>query len=73
MRDLNGRLNRASFTLETRALQRKHQERLPKHVKPIDFEINDSLCEEENDSATFQTTVPLLIAKDEQSNIIRKT
>ena len=69
----SGRLKRSSFTLETRALQRKHQERLPKHVKPIDFEINDSLCEEEKDSVTFQTTVPLLIAKDEQSNIIRKT
>ena len=31
----SGRLKRSSFALETRTLQRKHQEVLPKYVKPI--------------------------------------
>jgi hypothetical protein len=69
----SGRLKRSSFTLETRALQRKYQEHLPKHVKPIDFKINVNLCAEKEGNVTIQTTIPLLSAKDEQSNIARKT
>lgn len=69
----SGRLKRSSFTLETRSLHRKHQEQLPKHVKPIDFSMNDNLCVEKEDNVTIQTTVPLLTAKDEQSNIARMT
>lgn len=68
-----GRLKRSSFTLETRALQRKHQEHLPKQVQPIVFETNDHLCTEKEDSVDIQTAVPLLSAKNEQSEIVRKT
>ena len=67
------RLKRSSFTLETRALQRKHQEHLPKQVQPIVFETNDHLCTEKEDSVDIQTAVPLLSAKNEQSEIVRKT
>ena len=35
--------------------------------------MNDNLCAEKEDNVIFQTTVPLLSAKDEQSNIVRKT
>jgi hypothetical protein len=42
----SGRLKRSSFALETRALQRKHQEVLPKYVKPIAFTLNDPPCED---------------------------
>ena len=58
----SGRLKRSSFTLETRALQRKHQEHLPQQVQPIVFETNDHLCteSEKEDSIDIQTAVPLL-------------
>ncbi|XP_078312866.1 uncharacterized protein LOC144619290 [Crassostrea virginica] len=68
----SGRLKKSSFTLETRALQRKHQEHLPNQVQPIVFETNDHLCTEKEDSVDIQTAVPLLSAKNEQSEIVRK-
>jgi hypothetical protein len=37
----SGRGMRSSFALETRAIQRKHQEVLPKNAKPIVFTLND--------------------------------
>ncbi|CAG2245305.1 unnamed protein product [Mytilus edulis] len=69
----SGRLKRSSFTLETRALQRKHQEALPKYIEPIVFTMNNTPCEEKLGNVTIQTSVPLITTKDEQTSNVKKT
>ena len=69
----SGRLKRSSFALETRALQRKHQEVLPKNVKPIAFTLNDPSCEDKLGNVTIQTSVPNITTKAEQTSIVKKT
>jgi hypothetical protein len=67
------RLKRSSFAIETRALQRKHQEVLPKYVKPIAFTLNDPSCEDKLGNVTIQTSVPNITTKVEQTSIVKKT
>jgi hypothetical protein len=67
-----GRLKRSSFALETRALQRKYQEVLPKCVKPIAFTLNDPPCEDKLGYGTIQTSVPNITTKAEQTSIVKK-
>jgi hypothetical protein len=69
----SSRLKRSSFALETRALQRKHQEVLPKYVKPIAFTLNDPPCEDKLGNVTIQTSVPNITTKAEQTSIVKKT
>ena len=64
---------RSSFALETRVLQRKHQEVLPKNVKPIAFTLNDSPCEDKLGNITFKTSVPNIPTKAEQTCIVKNT
>ena len=54
-------------------LQRKHQEILPKNVKPITFTLNDSPCEDKLGNITIQTSVPNITTKAEQTSIVKKT
>ncbi|XP_063417711.1 uncharacterized protein LOC134700284 [Mytilus trossulus] len=68
----SGRLKRSSFTLETRALQRKHQEALPKYIEPIVFTMNNTPCEEKLGNVTIQTSVPLITTRDEQTSNVKK-
>jgi hypothetical protein len=68
----SGRLKRSSFALETRALQRKYQEVLPKNVKPIAFTLNDFPCEDKLGNITIQTSVPNITNKAEQTSIVKK-
>jgi hypothetical protein len=62
-------LKRSSFALETRALQtkKKHQEVLPKYVKPIAFTLNDPPCEDKLGNVTIQTSVPNITTKAKQA------
>ena len=73
----SGRLKRSSFALETRALQRKYQEVLPKYVKPIAFTLNDPLPphsrEDKLRNVIIQTSVPNITTKAEQTSIVKKT
>ena len=59
-------------TQETRALQRKHQEVLPKNVKPIAFTLIDPSCEDKLGNITIQTSVPNITTKAEQTSIVKK-
>ena len=68
---MNTRLKQLSS--ETRALQRKHQEVLPKNVKPIAFTLNDPSCEDKLGNVTIQTSVPNITTKAEQTTIVKKT
>ena len=68
---MNTRLKQLSS--ETRALQRKHQEVLPKNVKPIAFTLNDPSCEDKLGNVTIQTSVPNITTKVEQTSIVKKT
>jgi hypothetical protein len=67
---MNTRLKQLSS--ETRALQRKHQEVLPKNVKPIAFTLNDPSCEDKLGNVTIQTSVPNITTKAEQTTIVKK-
>jgi hypothetical protein len=68
----SGRLKRSSFALETRALQRKYQEVLPKYVKPIAFTLNDTLPPHSREDK-LRTSVPNITTKAEQTSIVKKT
>lgn len=59
----SGRLKRSRFTLETRALQRKHQDALPKYIEPIAFTMDNNPCEDKLGTVTIQTSVPLITTK----------
>jgi hypothetical protein len=54
--------------LETRTLQRKHQEVLPKNIKPIAFTLNDPPCEDKLGNVTIRTSVPNITTKAEQTH-----
>ena len=68
----SGRLKRSSFAYETRALQRKYQDVLPKLVKPIETTLTASLCAEKTGNITIHTSVPQITAKNEQSDLVKK-
>ncbi|CAC5370134.1 unnamed protein product [Mytilus coruscus] len=67
------RLKRSSFTLVTRALQRKQQEVLPKYGKTIAFTMNNNPCEEKLGNVIIQASVSLITTKDEQTSTVKKT
>ena len=58
--------------LETRTLQRKHQEVLPKNIKPIAFTLNDPPCEDKLGNVTIQTSVTNITTKAEKTSIVKK-
>ncbi|CAC5403311.1 unnamed protein product [Mytilus coruscus] len=69
----SGRLKRSSFTLVTRALQRKHQEVLPKYVKPIAFTMNNNPREDKLGNVIIQTPVSFITTNDDQTSTVKKT
>ena len=68
----SGRLKRSSFALETRALQRQHQDRLPKRVQPPARTMDTPPWEDRLGKVTICTTVPHLTTKDEHSDTVKK-
>ena len=68
----SGRLKRSSFALESRALNRKYQEFLPKQVIPLSFSLDAPPWEDKGENITAETTVPHINNKDEQSDHILK-
>ena len=69
----SGKLKRSSYTLETKALQREHGETLSTQVKPIDFSIHDYSSADKLRNVSIKTSVPNIMSKDEQSDIVKKT
>ena len=68
----SGRLNRSSFAVEARALQREHQDKLPA-VQPITFSLDDPPWEDRTGRVTVRMSVPGITKKNEQSNIVKRT
>ena len=68
----SGRLNRSSFAVEARALQREHKGKLPA-VQPITFSLDDPPWEDRIGRVTVRTTVPGITKKSEQNNIVKRT
>ena len=69
----SGRLKRTSFALETRALQRRHSAEMPELAQPTNSSSDAPPWKESPDNITIETTIPHLAAKDEQSNVAKKT
>ena len=71
----SGRLKRSSFAVETRALNREHQETLPSQVLPLSFSFDAPPWEdrEETIPVSVQTTIPYISNKGEHSDQVLKT
>lgn len=69
----SGRLkSRSSFAIETRALHREHQARLPA-VQPITFSLDAPPWQDLAGKVTVKTTVPGITKKDDQSDTVKRT
>ena len=69
----SGRLKRSSFAVETRALNRKHQESLPSQVLPLSFSLDAPPWEDREETVTVETTIPCITNKGEHSDQVLKT
>lgn len=66
------RLKRSSFAVESRALNRKHQEILPNQVIPLSFSL-DAPPWEDRENITVRTTVPQIDNKGDHDDQVLKT
>ena len=58
-----------NFALETRGLQRNHQEKLPDYVEPPTFNFDTPSWKDHLAKVIVNTTIPQMTTKEEQSDL----
>lgn len=69
----SGRLKRSSFAVESRALNRKHQENLPNQVIPLSFPLDTPPWEDREKNTTVRTSIPQIDNKGDHDEQVLKT